>query len=175
MRSEEEPAEVPRWLEPDEEEAWVSLTGLLLKLPAALDSDLRQHAGISHFEYLILSVLSETENHAMPMGELAILANSSPSRMTYAVARLEKKGWIYRRPDARNARFTLAHLTDDGVAFLRRIAPGHVATVRALVFDALDAGQVRQLDTLAKAILDKITTSDEWPPRSTRHGRPDTW
>jgi DNA-binding MarR family transcriptional regulator len=169
----EKPSSAPRWLDPDEEDAWVSLTGLLLKLPFALESQLRQQAGISYFEYLVLSVLSETEHRTMPMGDLATLANSSPSRLSHAVSRLERRGWIERRQDPRNARFTLAELTDDGFAFLREVAPGHVATVRALVFDALDADQVGQLGAIANPILDRITPRDTWPPHGTRHRPPD--
>jgi DNA-binding MarR family transcriptional regulator len=160
--------ERPRWLEPDEEEAWVSLTGVLLKLPFALDARLRRTSGIGHFEYLVLSVLSETADHTMAMGDLATLANSSPSRTSHAVSRLEAKGWVSRQQDARNGRFMLARLTDEGFAFQRSAAPGHVATVRSLVFDALDADQVKHLDDIAKNILGMLHEQGHWPPRGTR-------
>lgn len=160
--------ETTRWLAPDEEEMWISLTGVLLKLPFALDSCLRQRSGVSFFEYLILSVLSESREHTMPMGDLATLANSSPSRTSHAVSRLEGKGWIRRQQDPSNGRFMLAQLTDEGLVFLRAAAPDHVATVRALVFDALDTDQVEQLDAITKSILGRITTQDNWPPRGTR-------
>lgn len=158
----------PRWLRPDQEEAWISLTGVLLKLPFALDADLRQQAGIGHFEYLILSVLSERGDRTMPMGDLATLANSSPSRTSHAVSRLEAKGWVSRQQDALNGRFMLARLTDDGFAFLQSIAPGHVTTVQELVFDALDVEQVKQLDGIAKSILSRLQSQGHWPPRGTR-------
>jgi DNA-binding MarR family transcriptional regulator len=104
----------------------VSLTGLLLKLPQALETDLRQRAGISHFEYLVISVLSESEGRTLPMGDLATLASSTPSRLTHTVERMEARGWISRRRSPDNARFTLARLTDEGFAFLADVAPGHV-------------------------------------------------
>ncbi|HEY4462168.1 MAG TPA: hypothetical protein VGN41_05825, partial [Streptosporangiaceae bacterium] len=49
----------PRWLTPAERDAWVSLAGVLIKLPAALDAQLQRDAGLSHFEYMVLSGLSE--------------------------------------------------------------------------------------------------------------------
>jgi DNA-binding MarR family transcriptional regulator len=158
----------PRWLRPDQEEAWISLTGVLLKLPFALDADLRQQAGIGHFEYLILSVLSERGDHTMPMGDLATLANSSPSRTSHAVSRLEAKGWVGRQQDALNGRFMLVRLTEDGFAFLQSAAPGHVATVQELVFDSLDVEQVKQLDGIAKSILSRLHSHGHWPPPGTR-------
>lgn len=166
-------AEPPRWLNAEEEEAWVSLTGLLLKLPYALDADLRHRAGVSHFEYLVISALSEAPERTLPMGDLATLANSSPSRLTHAVSRLEARGWITRCPDPGNARFTLAHLTDEGFAFLGKTAPAHVNLVRTLVFDALDTDDVGRLDSIAKRVLARLDPRHEWPPRGTRHGQRD--
>jgi DNA-binding MarR family transcriptional regulator len=165
--------EPPRWLNPVEEQTWVSLTGLLLKLPSALETDLRQRAGISHFEYLVISVLSESAGHTLPMGDLATLAGSTPSRLTHTVERMETRGWITRRRSPDNARFTLAHLTDEGFAFLADVAPGHVATVRRLVFDALEGDDVERLERIAQRILGRLDPGHDWPPRGTRHGRKD--
>jgi DNA-binding MarR family transcriptional regulator len=168
VETDETARDVPRWLNPDEEEAWISLTGVLLKLPFALDLRLRQQSGIYFFEYLILSVLSETPDHTIPIGDLATLANSSPSRTSHAISRLEEKGWVTRRRDPRNRRYMLARLTNEGFAFLQSAAPDHVATVRALVFDDLDADQVGQLDHIAKTILGNLHPQGHWPPRGTR-------
>jgi DNA-binding MarR family transcriptional regulator len=162
--------EPPRWLNPVEEQTWVSLTGLLLKLPQALETDLRQRAGISHFEYMVLSALSESEGRTLPMGDLATLASSTPSRLTHTVERMEARGWISRRRSPDNARFTLAHLTDEGFAFLADMAPGHVATVRRLVFDAFEGDDVERLELIARRILARLDPGHQWPPRGTRHG-----
>lgn len=160
----------PRWLNAEEEAAWVLLTGLMLKLPSAVDTDLRRRSGVSYFEYLILSCLSEPEDRTLLMGDLATLANSSPSRLSHAVGRLETRGWIVRHTDPANARFTLARLTDAGFAFLAAAAPEHVETVRSLVFDALEPEQVEQLKSIAASILAQTDTEHDWPPRGTRHG-----
>ena len=45
-------------------------------------------------------------------------------------------------------------LTDDGWDALVAAAPGHVAAVRAAVFDRLDAEQVHQLRTISERIAD---------------------
>ena len=43
----------PRWLDPEEAQAWQALAGTLIRLPAVLDAQLRRDAGISHFEYQV--------------------------------------------------------------------------------------------------------------------------
>ena len=39
----------PRWLDAEETQAWRALASTLIRLPAALDAQLRRDAGISHF------------------------------------------------------------------------------------------------------------------------------
>jgi hypothetical protein len=48
----------PRWLDAEERQAWLALASTLNRLPAALDAQLRRDAGISHFEYQVLALLS---------------------------------------------------------------------------------------------------------------------
>ena len=48
-----------RWLSDRELAAWVRLAGLVELLPGVLDSQLQRDAGLSHFEYYVLAMLSE--------------------------------------------------------------------------------------------------------------------
>jgi DNA-binding MarR family transcriptional regulator len=48
------------------------------------------------------------------------------------------RGLVRRQPDPDDRRCTNAVLTDAGFEHLAAAAPGHVATVRELVIDALD-------------------------------------
>jgi DNA-binding MarR family transcriptional regulator len=54
------------------------------------------------------------------------------------VSRLEKRGWVRRAPDPDDGRYTLAILTDEGLAKVTQTAPGHVGEVRRLVFGPLN-------------------------------------
>jgi DNA-binding MarR family transcriptional regulator len=161
-------AETPRWLTADQQLAWIALSGVLIKLPYALDADMRGRTGFSHFEYLVLSVLSETPDRTLSMSDLASLSNASLSRMSHVVTRLEKKGWVSRCPSAENGRVTRARLTDAGYEVLVDAAPGHVETVRQFVFDALTPEQQEQLSTIATRILGRLDPGGEWPPRAAR-------
>ena len=140
------------WLDDDEQAAWLSLMGTLVRLPAALDAQLRRDAGLSHFEYQILAGLSMAERRTLRMSDLASFAESSLSRLSHACRRLEAQGWLTRQADPDDGRATVAALTDDGYAKVVEAAPGHVRTVRRLVFDPLTRAQVKQLGEVTARI-----------------------
>jgi DNA-binding MarR family transcriptional regulator len=141
------------WLSDEQQAAWRPLVGLLLRLPAALDAQLQRDAGINHFDYLVLSVLSETPGRTRRMSELAAMANSSMSRLSHVVSRLEAKGWVRREPCPGDGRFINAVLTADGWQKVVATAPGHVAAVRELLIDALTPEQFAQLGAISAQVL----------------------
>ena len=146
----------PRWLEGIERDAWLSLIGVIIRLPAALDAQLQRDAGLSHFEYMVMVNLSNADDHVLRMSQLAALCHSSLSRLSHVVARLERRGWLRRDPCPDDGRATLATLTDDGFAKLASAAPGHVDAVRAYVIDALDPEQLGQLSAIGDTILGRL-------------------
>jgi DNA-binding MarR family transcriptional regulator len=145
-----------RWLEPDELKAWMSLAGLMFKLPGALDVQLQRDSGLTHFEYLVLAGLSESPGRSRRMSDLAGFANGSLSRLSHVVKRLERRGFVVRRPAEDDGRITVATLTDAGYEFLVAAAPGHVETVREFVIDALTPEQLGQLRAIADQILQRV-------------------
>jgi len=76
----------------------------------------------------------------------------SRSRLTYRVNRLVDRGFVFRCEADTDGRGVLAQLTDEGMAHLVAMAPGHVHKVQELIFERLDA---RDLDDLQR-ILDKL-------------------
>ena len=156
----------PDALERDELDTWSALATLLEWLPATLDAQLQRDSGISHFEYGILFALSEADGRTLRMSELASYANSTLSRLSRAVARLEAKSWVRRAPDPTDGRITLATLTDKGADAARAAAPGHVALVRRLIFDTLTPTQATQLRTVSRRITGAIREQDGWVPSS---------
>jgi len=50
----------PRWLSAEEQQTWLSLVGVMTLLSPALETQLQRDAGISHFEYQVLAMLSES-------------------------------------------------------------------------------------------------------------------
>jgi DNA-binding MarR family transcriptional regulator len=155
--------EEPRWLDAEESQAWRTLAKTLVRLPAALDAQLRRDAGIGHFEYDVLALLSEAPGCTLRMSALATLAGGSLPRLSQVVARLEQRGWVRRVPDPADGRYTLAILTDQGQAKVTEAAPGHVQEVRRLVFDPLTKAQSRQLHEIGRRIIRAIDPGDHRP------------
>ncbi|MFF1303531.1 MarR family winged helix-turn-helix transcriptional regulator [Streptomyces sp. NPDC058307] len=147
--------EAPRWLDEEERHAWHGLMGVMRRLEHALDTHLRDE-GLTHFEYGVMAALSESPQRELRMSALAAFAESSLSRLSQVVARLERKGYAQRRPDPADGRYTLAALTDEGYQKIVDVAPGHVAEVRRLVFDPLTKAQVKQLAHIGQRILHTI-------------------
>ena len=145
-----------RWLNEHERRAWLELAGVMLKLSPALNSQLQRDSRLTHFEYQCLAMLSEAEGRILPMSALASQVNASLSRLSHVVKKLEERGWVERRPSPDSRRVTIAGLTDAGFAVLERAAPGHVETVRQLVFDGLTPEQVGQLHTLMGHVVGRI-------------------
>lgn len=137
------------WLTPAEKEAWTGLVSLVLLLPGRLESPLQHDAGLTLFEYLTLSHISEAPDRRLRMSELAYLANGSLSRLSNVVKRFEQRGWVERTPDPGDGRYTLAVLTDDGYDVVVAAAPTHVRSVRELVLDPLTAEDQQALARIA--------------------------
>ncbi|MEV0779056.1 MarR family winged helix-turn-helix transcriptional regulator [Streptomyces sp. NPDC050433] len=158
----------PRWLDTDEQQQWYAFAYMLTQLPAALEARMQRDTGIAHFEYVVLSALSTAPERTLRMSEVAQYAGSTLSRLSNVVIRLEKRGWVRRRPDPSDGRATLASLTDDGVDKVTAAAPSHVDAVRQLVFDPLTKAQQRQLGAASQRILGALDApfSDEWTPGS---------
>ncbi|MFG2765117.1 MULTISPECIES: MarR family winged helix-turn-helix transcriptional regulator [Streptomyces] len=142
--------EQPRWLDEQEKAAWTGLISLVLLLPGKLESPLRQEHGITLFEYLVLSHLSEAPGRKLRMGELAFLASGSLSRLSNVIKRCEQRGWVVRTPDPADGRYTLAELTDAGFGIVDRAAPTHLRTVRDLVLDSLNTADQKALVRIAE-------------------------
>jgi DNA-binding MarR family transcriptional regulator len=144
------------WLGEEQLAAWVRLVAVLELLPGVLDGQLRRDADLTHFEYYVLAVLSESPESTLRMTALARLTNATLPRLSHVVQRLEARGLVERFPCPDDRRATNARLTAAGWEAVRAAAPGHVATVRDAVVDALTPEQVRQLRAITDAILARV-------------------
>lgn len=145
-----------RWLDDSELQAWVRFVAVVELLPGALEQQLRRDSGISHFEYYVMAMLSEAPERTLRMTTLAARSNATLPRLSHVVSRLEARGLVERRPCPEDRRATNAVLTPAGWEAVVAAAPGHVENVRELVLDALTPEQVRQLDGIAAALLERL-------------------
>ncbi|HVH21010.1 MAG TPA: MarR family transcriptional regulator [Pseudonocardia sp.] len=157
-----------RWLRSDELAAWMSYVAASALLESVLDRQLQRDSDMPHAYYQILAMLSEVPGRTLRMSDLAAITQSSQSRLSHAVTRLERRGWICRRPCPDDRRSTLATLTELGFQALETAAPGHVRTVREHLFDRLTCDQVRQLQEICQAVVvGMVPTPEELPEHPT--------
>jgi len=155
-------ADNPRWLSPAERAAWLGLIGVVELLPGALDGQLQREAGVSHFEYMVLAMLSEAPAHTLRMTALAAQTNSTLPRLSHVVTRLVNRGFVERVPCPQDKRATNAQLTDAGWHHIQASAPGHVAAVRELVIDPLSAAEIEQLRNISARILARLDPAERF-------------
>jgi DNA-binding MarR family transcriptional regulator len=152
----DEVADEVRWLDDREAAAWVRLAAVLELLPGVLDGQLRRDADLTHFEYFCLAMLSEAPQRTLRMTALARLTNATLARLSHVVRKLEDRDLVERFPCPSDARATNARLTAAGWAKVVATAPGHVATVRHNVIDAISPEQVGQLAAITEAMLQRL-------------------
>ena len=153
------------WLDDEQQAAWVRLIAMVELLPGVLDTQLRRDADLTHFEYFLLAMLSEAPERTLRMTALALRTNATLPRLSHVARRLEERGLVERFPCPEDGRATNARLTKAGWTKVVDTAPGHVATVRENVIDALTPKQVAQLAEIAGAVLERIDPDGVMSPR----------
>ncbi|WP_337062192.1 MarR family winged helix-turn-helix transcriptional regulator [Kineococcus sp. G2] len=146
----------PRWLDADEQRAWLKLAAVITLLPAALDSQLQRDAELTLTGYMVLAMLSESASGRLRMSEVAARTNSSAPRVSHVVRKLEERGWVRREADPADGRGQFAVLTAEGRDKIADAAPGHVEAVRHLVLDVLRDEDVAALEELGGRLLTRL-------------------
>ncbi|MFJ3825400.1 MarR family winged helix-turn-helix transcriptional regulator [Streptomyces nodosus] len=150
------PADEPHWLTDEEQRIWRAYMQAVTLLEDHLDRQLQRDAGMPHVYYGLLVKLAEAPRRRLRMTELARRAKITRSRLSHAVARLEKNGWVRREDCPSDKRGQLAVLTEEGYEVLVRTAPGHVAAVRQALFDRLTLEQQQALGQMMSIIAEGL-------------------
>lgn len=152
-----------RWLDDEEQQTWRAFLAMNRLVFDQLDRELQRDAKMPHGYYEILVRLSEAPDRALRMSALADRSQSSRSRLSHAVTRLEEAGWVRRENCPTDKRGQIARLTDEGFAALAAAAPGHVDGVRRHVFDPLSPEQVRQLREISTTLAEALQAQPDAP------------
>ena len=155
-----------RWLNEDEQRTWRAFLAVNRLVFEQLDRELQRDAKIPHGYYEILVRLSEAPDRALRMSALADRSQSSRSRLSHAVTRLEEAGWVRRENCPEDKRGQIARLTDNGFTALEKAAPGHVEGVRRHVFDPLTPEQVAQLREISTTLVEALQAEQAAEPGS---------
>jgi DNA-binding MarR family transcriptional regulator len=143
----------PRWLNDSERETWLAFIFATRLFWEEVERDLQRDAQLPFGYYEILVMLSSAQDRTMRMSELATATQSSRSRLSHAVARLEAEDWVRREDCPTDRRGALAVLTVEGFAALEAAAPSHVESVRQHLFDQLTRAQQDSLREICDRLL----------------------
>src|SRR5580658_5068101 len=137
-----------RWLDEDEQRTWRTFMVATQLLFDQLHRELERGTSVPGQYYEVLVRLSEAPGRRLRMSDLADRSQSSRSRLSHTIARLEQAGWVERETCPSDRRGAFAVLTDAGFAALEAAAPIHVESVRTHLFDQLDRRQLDELRTI---------------------------
>ncbi|WP_189312371.1 MarR family winged helix-turn-helix transcriptional regulator [Streptomyces brasiliensis] len=160
MNTAPDPAERHGWLTDEEQRVWRAYLQATTLLEDHLDRQLQRDAGMPHIYYGLLVQLAEAPRRRLRMTELAMSAKITRSRLSHAVARLEKSGWVRREDCPSDKRGQFAVLTDEGYDVLRRTAPGHVAAVRQALFERLSPEQQKALGQIMEIVAEGLQPNE---------------
>ena len=144
---------VTRWLTESEQRAWRRYLTMNAQLTARLARQLQTESGLSLPDFEVLVQLTDQPEPRMRIGELATALQWEKSRLSHHLARMQKRGLVCREDCPSDARGAFVVLTDQGRDAIENAAPGHVDTVRELVFDQLTAEQVEAWASITEQVL----------------------
>ncbi len=153
----------PRWLDDREAGMWRVMLEFHRRLRVAMERQLLD-TGLSGAEYAVLVALSEAPDGVVRARELGRALGWDRSRLAHQLRRMERRALIERFDCADDARATMVALADAGRRAVTGAAPGHVETVRAELFDKLDAADVDALTEIYTRLLERDTRGA--PPTS---------
>ena len=153
-----------QWLTDDEQRAWRGLVQMTSRLDARLNRELQQSSGLSLADYDVLVLLTEAPDGRLRMFEIADDLQWEQSRLSHHVARMQRRGLVAREECTSDKRGAFVVLTDAGRDAIEKAAPGHVDTVRRLVFDGLSKEQVTTLESFVSRVLSRLDAGAEAAP-----------
>src|SRR4029078_643728 len=80
---------------------WARYNALLTTVPGMIDERMRAATGLSRFQYMLLETLADHPEGQVQLADVARAADSSLSRLSHAITRLEEAGAGERRASAR--------------------------------------------------------------------------
>ncbi|SDK30750.1 MarR family winged helix-turn-helix transcriptional regulator [Sediminibacillus albus] len=124
-----------------------------------VEIDIRKK-GLNPTEFGVLELLFHQGDHTLQkIGDKILLASGS---ITYVVDKLEKKGYLARKPSVTDRRITYAAITDSGRELLHDIFPDHWAQIEKITAGLTEEEKqtainlLKQLGTYAEKLkLDK--------------------
>jgi MarR family transcriptional regulator, 2-MHQ and catechol-resistance regulon repressor len=87
--------------------------------------------GLSLTDFAVMEALYN--RGPLPLGEIGHRVLRQSGSITYAVDKLEARGWVRRQPSNEDQRVTFAELTCEGRALMDQVFPGHAEMIREMM------------------------------------------
>ena len=147
------PAAASTELNASEELLWRRFSAVLGSVPALLDERLRAATGLNHFQYTVLDALSHQPGGRLQLAQIARANDSSLSRLSHSITRLEAAGFVERATCDHDRRASWAVLTEQGAQVVDRSRADYVRIVRETLLDRVPAEQRDALTALLTSLL----------------------
>ena len=135
--------------------AWQLYFETTARLTARIEERLKA-GGCSLMDYQLLLLLHDAPAHRMRLGELAQRLVFSPSRLSYQIGVLGRRGWVERRRAACDGRGGEAVLTAEGERVFRRLRPRHARDVSELFLSALRDDDAARLAGIMQRVAQRL-------------------
>jgi DNA-binding MarR family transcriptional regulator len=148
---------------PDEFAAWRGMLRVHSAVFRELDRRLVAEHGFGVDAYGVLITLVTAPERSLPIGELGVQRNLSPSGVSRSVDRLASAGLVQRTTNPDDRRSQLVGLTPEGLERLRAAQVTHHKAVRELLLDQLTRTDLRRLSELGEKAMPGSVSSTVWP------------
>ena len=145
------------WLTDHQQQVWRRWLAVNARLPAALHRELQTDAGLSLPDFDVLVHLSDTPTGRIRVSDLGQALQWEKSRTSHHLTRMERRGLVRRENCPEDARGAFVVMTPEGREAIERAAPGHVRTVRALIFDQLTDDELDALDSITRKVHARLS------------------
>jgi len=148
----------------DEFAAWRGMLRVHSTVFRELDRALLEAHGFGIDSYAVLITLVTAPEHRLPIGELGLRRNLTPSGISRSVDRLAKLDLVERATNPADGRSFLVGLTAAGLRRLREAQVTHHRVVRETLLSRLDQPDLRRLGEVWEKAMPGTVSSPIWPP-----------
>ena len=132
---------------------WARYNALLTTVPGMIDERMRAATGLSRFQYMLLETLADHPEGQVQLADVARAADSSLSRLSHAITRLEEAGLVERRACDSDRRASWAVLTPAGSKAIADARASHANVMREVLLDRIPADKQADAITFLTALL----------------------
>jgi DNA-binding MarR family transcriptional regulator len=148
---------------PEEFAAWRGMLRVHSAVFRELDRQLLADHGFGIDSYGVMITLVGAPARRLPIGELGLRRNLSPSGISRSVDRLTKLGLVERANNPDDGRSLLVGLTANGLRRLREAQVSHHRIVREMLLSHFDRRDLKRLGELWEKAMPGAISSPTWP------------